>query len=83
MPKTDESVALLMVEQQLLAKAKLEKEKVSIAAHKAHVRGKLLQMCEQMVKSHPTWSKEKILKYFPEYEPIIDLVMEDEDEEED
>jgi hypothetical protein len=36
-----------------------------------------------MVKSHPTWSKEKILKYFPEYEPIVDLVMEDKDEEED
>jgi hypothetical protein len=55
-PKTDDSVALYMVEQQELVKAKLEKEKLSLVSYTALERSKLLQMCEELVHSHPTWS---------------------------
>jgi hypothetical protein len=73
-PKND-CLAMLWVEQKHLVKAKIAKLNGSLAADNAYERGRLLQMCEDMVRNHPNWSKERILQFFPEYGPIIDLVM--------
>jgi hypothetical protein len=43
----------------------------------------LLQKCEEVVKSHPTWPKQRILRIFPQFKTVIDAVMElDTDDEE-
>jgi hypothetical protein len=80
-PKAEDSVSIYMTEQKQLVQAKINKINVSLPADHAHERKRLLKMCEELVKEHPTWSKTKFLKYFPEYGPIIGLVIEDESDD--
>ena len=65
----------LATARQRLAEAKLEQ--INRRASKENLDNKLqiLKRCEDLVASHPSWTKESILDMFPEFSAVIDAVM--------
>jgi hypothetical protein len=84
MPKIDDSMVSLVDEQKKLVdeqkklvQLQIEKVGISIPSDRAKERAQLIQSCEEFVEKHPLWSRERIITVFPEFETIIDLIMED------
>jgi hypothetical protein len=75
MPKADDSLAAFFNENKKLIESKLSQVKSSRNADAVIDRMRLLTSCEELVKNHPSWLKETILSFFPEFREIIDLVM--------
>ena len=70
-----------------LSKAAESKHWVKIQKLKEEEKAMELKMktvwnCEEFVKSHPKWTKKKVLGLFPEFHKVIDLVMDDNNTEE-
>jgi hypothetical protein len=51
----------LMKEHKNLIKVKINQAEANLVADEAHARGHLLNMCEELVHTHPLWSRECIL----------------------
>jgi hypothetical protein len=74
-------VSTYVAEQKQRIQAKINKLNGTFAADNARERSRLLKMCEELVREHPTLPEEIILKYCPEYGTIIGLVLDGEDDD--
>jgi hypothetical protein len=79
MPKTDSSFALLAREQQNLVKERIAQIQIARPADVASARQRLLDNCAQLVSTRDL-SRQQVLRFFPEYLPVIDLVFPNDDD---
>lgn len=81
---TDEMMAAVAMSKHKLLEAKLAQLEVDAASQADRKKNdavtsrmSLMSACENVLEKHPTWSREKLLKFFPEFEEIVDAVMEE------